>query len=105
MTLVLSVLILAALTGLLAKGAAPFLGRALSLFERRIALEEQKANRPVATPPKIESPPIALLDRALQHSEPWAREQTVQAMYEAYENSGRDWTKVTNLFLNRGDLN
>ena len=104
MTLVLSVLIFATLIGLLAKGAAPFLSRMLSLYERRIVLEEQKANAPVSAPPKIESPPVALLERALQHSEPWAREQTVQAMYEAYENAGRDWNKVTNLFINRGDI-
>lgn len=50
------------------------------------------AKHPV--PPKMTEPmPASLVAIAEQESEPWAREQMLQAMREAYEDT-RDWNTV-----------
>jgi hypothetical protein len=63
--------------------------RALSLEERRVALEEARTRQTAAT----EDVPRDLLARIAQESEGWAREQVAALVQQLYAQHG-EWDRV-----------
>lgn len=68
---------------------APLADRALTAWERRVALAEQTA----APPPKREPLPPDLEAIAARETEAWAREQVRSAFQDEYEQT-QDWDTV-----------
>lgn len=70
--------------------------RFLTIVEKRAAVLEQRELRPV---PERAPPPVDLIQMALNQSTDWARDDSLKALFEMYEDNGRDWNRVRAAFV------
>lgn len=87
----------------------PYVERALSISERRVALAERRADHQEeqtkrSTPPQPEAPPADLVALALSESSTWAQEDALKHMYELYAEF-KDWKYVRGMLINESVQN
>lgn len=83
--------------------AEPHVARALSLAERRLAVEERRVDvERIATvkPPLTDDDPMPkdMVEWALNETSPWAQEDMIKRMRELYDRL-HDWEKVRNVLM------